>query len=221
MNGVMALRAAASLSLAMLCATTAQAAFVLTLDDTAGHTITVNDNGVGDSNSDSGVITYSGSLGGSVFNINVTTGVSDPLLGPGVLNLNSINVSSTSGGTLQIQLTDTDFTGPVSAYDSSYGGTTDGSVSIDFRYDTSNAEFGGSSLLNTGAMAGSFSGGSTSSVASADPYSLSIFATIVHGAGNQSSNFGATLQPVPVPAAVWLFGSGLAGLVSVARRRRS
>jgi hypothetical protein len=27
-------------------------------------------------------------------------------------------------------------------------------------------------------------------------------------------------QPVPVPAAVWLFGSGLIGLVGVARRKK-
>ena len=30
----------------------------------------------------------------------------------------------------------------------------------------------------------------------------------------------ATPAAVPVPAAVWLFGSGLAGLVGVARRRK-
>lgn len=30
-----------------------------------------------------------------------------------------------------------------------------------------------------------------------------------------------TIDPVPVPAAVWLFGSGLLGLVGVARRRKS
>ena len=30
-----------------------------------------------------------------------------------------------------------------------------------------------------------------------------------------------TLTPVPVPAAVWLFGSGLIGLIGIARRRQS
>jgi len=39
----------------------------------------------------------------------------------------------------------------------------------------------------------------------------------------QTPSFQGVLTPqaVPVPAAVWLFGSGLIGLVSVARRRRS
>ena len=36
---------------------------------------------------------------------------------------------------------------------------------------------------------------------------------------NFNANFDFT-APVPVPAAVWLFGSGLVGLVGVARRRR-
>ena len=31
---------------------------------------------------------------------------------------------------------------------------------------------------------------------------------------------GAVINPIPVPAALWLFGSGLIGLVGVARRRR-
>lgn len=33
--------------------------------------------------------------------------------------------------------------------------------------------------------------------------------------------FTGTLNQVPVPAAVWLFGSGLLGLVGIARRRKS
>lgn len=40
------------------------------------------------------------------------------------------------------------------------------------------------------------------------------------GAGNTSAFFGGS-TPVPLPAAAWLFGSGLLGLAGLARRRRS
>jgi hypothetical protein len=33
-------------------------------------------------------------------------------------------------------------------------------------------------------------------------------------------SFG-TVSPVPIPAAVWLFGSGLLGLVGMARRKKA
>ena len=33
--------------------------------------------------------------------------------------------------------------------------------------------------------------------------------------------YGVDLAPIPVPAAVWLFGSGLIGLVGVARRKKA
>jgi uncharacterized membrane protein len=46
--------------------------------------------------------------------------------------------------------------------------------------------------------------------------------TIVGYGRNPDGQFEAwraQLTPVPVPAAVWLFGSGLAGLIGLARRR--
>ena len=36
-----------------------------------------------------------------------------------------------------------------------------------------------------------------------------------------TTDSGAPVSPIPVPAAVWLFGSGLIGLIGVARRKIS
>jgi hypothetical protein len=61
-----------------------------------------------------------------------------------------------------------------------------------------------------------------------DTYTLTYAATVPAG---DPSNFGNTqywvkltghiTAPVPVPAAIWLLGSGLVGLVGVARRRKA
>jgi hypothetical protein len=38
---------------------------------------------------------------------------------------------------------------------------------------------------------------------------------------NEELSYSPTAPAIPVPAAVWLFGSGLLGLVGIARRRRT
>jgi hypothetical protein len=213
----------------------AQAAFVLTVDDlsTAGLDVVVSDGlGIGATTASGlvttvadggigpdGAIFFNGGVGSFV--VNVVTGVSDPIIGPGQMDLNSINVTGGSSGTLVIGLTDTDYTGAASAYSTNFGGTTTGSVDFNFLYDAGNGEFGGTSFFNPGAASGgAFSGSSTDAVIAGSPYSLTILAQISHSAGaGQISSFDAHLVPVPVPAAVWLFGSGLLGLAGIARRK--
>ena len=92
---------------------------------------------------------------------------------------------------------------------------------FDFRFDNANAEFGGSSLFSTGDISSSsYSDSVLSAIPDVSPYSLSIFATITHGSGSQNTSFNAELRPVPLPAAIWLFGSGIIGLAGLARRIR-
>ncbi len=59
----------------------------------------------------------------------------------------------------------------------------------------------------------------------ANPYSKDVLGYEVHYvATNRTSNIGHWLykpHPVPIPAAAWLFGSGLIGLASLARRKKA
>ncbi|MCK4951510.1 MAG: VPLPA-CTERM sorting domain-containing protein [Gammaproteobacteria bacterium] len=60
-----------------------------------------------------------------------------------------------------------------------------------------------------------------------DTYSLVYYATVPNGnvsgfGGVQYSLFlEGSVNPVPVPAAVWLFGSGLIGLIGIAKRKKT
>ncbi|RLU00674.1 hypothetical protein [Ketobacter sp.] len=205
-----------ALGLVVLPTLNANAAFVMSLDDlsdAAGPTIIYDGSG-SDFGGPLGVITYSGAIGS--FNVNVTTGVSKPIVGPTTLDLNSINVTGASGGTLVVKITDTDFTGDYEALAAAFGGTTNGAIDIDFLYDLNNGEFtgtsfaGGSHVASTGNL--SFSNDLWGTVLPGEPFSLSIVATIHHNNGGELTSFDATIAPVPLPASALLFGSALAGL---------
>jgi hypothetical protein len=167
----------------VLYAGNASAAFVMVLDDPndAFAAITIYDGGVGDSAAVAGVISYSGSVG--AFSVNVTTGISKPLIGPERLDLNSINVSG-AAGTINLAISDTDFLGTDASFLASYGGTTDGSVSFDFLYGAANAELLGDSFASDGFTSSpgnlAFSNDIVGGVAAVSPHSLTIAASITH-----------------------------------------
>lgn len=185
--------------------------------------VTVYDGGGSDLDATDGSVAYIGAVGN--WSVNITSAVTYPALGSTsapVLDLNSLNITSTGGGTLQVSASALGYTFAPSGAIFNIGGTTIGTVEAE-AYSGANSYFAqdnqlGSTLSFTpGAFSGSTSGGVP---ASPNPYSLSIFVDITHtGAGN--SSFDAEARVIPEPATMLLLGSGLLGIGVFARRRFS
>ncbi len=221
----------------LLIAAPSRAAFKLKLSDGA-NTVVIQDGSALDSNPVADVITFMGDLannggtgggGSSPWAVNVTTGIAS-IYHPGApegpfvsgLDLTSINVSSRSGGTLTIWLTDTDFPNRVNSHHlySEIGGVTDGTVNYDEWLDTSNQEFGETGLHNhMGPFnPGAFSGSTVSLPGNiVDPFSITEKVVITHSRSGQVSSFDANSR-VPVPASLVLGILGLGGVVLTKRK---
>jgi hypothetical protein len=138
---------------------------------------------------------------------------------------------STNGGTLALFDDDTGLTGPALeigqdgghvVFSDNEDGTWDAEV-----FDVTNTSGGSITLLGGNAnfeLGISWDGGVTywgdtgSSVQSSPDTYLIVFDGSVDG---QGSILAVDIAPIPLPASVWLLGSGLLGLAGMARRKKS
>lgn len=172
--------------------------------------------------SSTGMVVFNGGLGSWI--VNVVTGLGDPILDPGEMDMSSVNVSSAGGGQLRLTLIQTGTgvgTGSsILDFLSSIGGTLGAGAgnSISFVASLDGTPGCAGTFTSSGAFANNCSFAASVADLSDITMSLSVLITHTNLAVTSFDNFGSLA--VPEPGIVFLLGSGLLAL-AVARRRRS
>ena len=158
-------------------------------DGTPSGTFIVSDQGLEDIDPTVGIVSYSGPVG-SQWLITVNTGTSKPVLGSAAqpdIDLNSINISSSSGGSLTVELTETDYTG-AGPGTVNIGGVTAGNVRLRTFVDYNDTPFLKSTLIADQGIfsGGAFSGTANGMVTPSGAYSITLELQINHVASGST-----------------------------------
>jgi hypothetical protein len=167
----------------------------LTLSDGV-NTVTVVDGSGSDLNSTPGIVTYSGSIGNWLININ--TGMTKPFSGsPSFpsMDLSSLNLSI-APGVLTIRFSENNFSPIAGSIVGSIGGTTAGNVMFKTYASLANIVLAEDILLTSeGAYGpGSFNGSAVAALASGTPYSLTMETVITHDGFGDATAYSARLK---------------------------
>lgn len=177
-----------------------------------------------------GSLVHVGAIGNWTFNVTAGTGypITGTLDSP-LIDLNSINVANTSGGTLTIMLTEIGLisSDPTGLFAAAIGGTVSINAGTQLSYmaytDSTNAAFGTESVIGNAVFGGgAFAYSNTVAGQTGALYSITQVVTLTTLTASTTTNisFNGELRSVPEPASMMLLGAGLVAL-SIASRRKA
>jgi hypothetical protein len=186
--------------------------------------VTGSDAGFGNLNSAKGGLAFIEGI--DRWKTNVSSGVSNPIIDTvanQALDLNTLDISSSSGGTLTVSLWEPytefgDLDAGITSFISRVGGTSNGSVDISYFVNGTQITL---NSLDTAKPGGSALAGSTflAEIPADVPYRLKVIATVVDKISNDMS-FSAEAKN-PKPATMLLFNTGLLVLTGISRTKTS